>query len=455
MKSIIKKHKIITVLLILSIAITVPDFSKIKNTLLLRFASPKTYMTYVETNYLRAEAKNWQEKSKVFSSLFENMDLTGAKIDVKINHLLTSLLKGEADSANSADLSGISLLLLTDKKEELSLFELSAQIDEATLASLDFLSDSGAGRIYIACPQAGEAAISAGGDSPKVMLLYHLSRLLQALPASVNTPLSPDPYTCLLPYLKAVTKVSLKHGVTVPATDAALTGNQLDMQLPLNDVLDIANMQLTFLKSASESTNPLLSYYEFIIWLLTCIDRHYPAELFITAYIDNGGGIIGHEFSIRTENNPILSLTGILTPSKSGGKSGELTLFSSIGGQPLTILLSVSQFDFDMQTGLFTGKINISFDRIPSIYFQLLFGSKDKMPELSLYVRSMGVAAALFEITPTDLPPASFPDPKAYSRTYDLTELAFFLKSLDFSGILSDFYNSTKIPPITLPSLPK
>ena len=77
------------------------------------------------------------------------------------------------------------------------------------------------------------------------------------------------------------------------------------------------------------------------------------------------------------------------------------------------------------------------------------------MPELSLYVRSMGVAAALFEITPTDLPPASFPDPKAYSRTYDLTELAFFLKSLDFSGILSDFYNSTKIPPITLPSLPK
>ncbi len=444
MKRIIKKHKIITVLLILSIAITVPDFSKIKNTLLLRFASPKTYMTYVETNYLRAEAKNWQEKSKVFSSLFENMDLTGAKIDVKINHLLTSLLKGEADSANSADLSGISLLLLTDKKEELSLFELSAQIDEATLASLDFLSDSGAGRIYIACPQAGEAAISAGGDSPKVMLLNHLSRLLQALPASVNTPLSPAPYTCLLPYLKAVTKVSLKHGVTVPATDAALTGNQLDMQLPLNDVLDIANMQLTFLKSASESTNPLLSYYEFIIWLLTCIDRHYPAELFITAYIDNGGGIIGHEFSIRTENNPILSLTGILTPSK-----------SSIGGQPLTILLSVSQFDFDMQTGLFTGKINISCDQIPSIYFQLLFGSKDKMPELSLYVRSMGVAAALFEITPTDLPPASFPDPKAYSRTYDLTELAFFLKSLDFSGILSDFYNSTKIPPITLPSLPK
>lgn len=87
MKSIIKKHKIITVLLILSIAITVPDFSKIKNTLLLRFASPKTYMTYVETNYLHAEAKNWQEKSKVFSSLFENMDLTGAKIDVKINHL--------------------------------------------------------------------------------------------------------------------------------------------------------------------------------------------------------------------------------------------------------------------------------------------------------------------------------------------------------------------------------
>jgi len=46
------------------------------------------------------------------------------------------------------------------------MFELSAQIDEATLASLDFLSDSGAGRIYIACPQAGEAEISAGGGSP-------------------------------------------------------------------------------------------------------------------------------------------------------------------------------------------------------------------------------------------------------------------------------------------------
>ncbi len=66
MKSIIKKHKIITVLLILSIAITVPDFSKIKNTLLLRFASPKTYMTYVETNYLRAEAKTGRRKVRCF-----------------------------------------------------------------------------------------------------------------------------------------------------------------------------------------------------------------------------------------------------------------------------------------------------------------------------------------------------------------------------------------------------
>ena len=81
------------------------------------------------------------------------------------------------------------------------------------------------------------------------------------------------------------------------------------------------------------------------------------------------------------------------------GKAGWLAVFSCCyknrTGYPK------NQGSLKRKTGLFTGKINISFDRIPSIYFQLLFGSKDKMPKLSLYVRSMGVAAALFEITPT------------------------------------------------------
>lgn len=444
-------------LLAAAIGFTAANFPKIKNALFLRFASPQAYMAYIEANYFRAQGKKWQAEQQALSSLFENRNLSGARVDLHINHLLTSLLPKEGTSTKKPDLSGISLLFLAAEEKELSLFQFLAQVGGSPLASLDFLTDAAAEQIYISCPQAGDTAlvVSTAKDDPIVMLLQSLGRLLQAFRASIYDTVSADPYSYLFPYLDVITEVTMDRDVPLPVSDADLTGIRLNMLLSLDTALDIAAKQLDGLKNAPGVTDPLLPCYELSVGLLRYLAEHDSADLGITAYVDDDGKVLGHEFYILSGDDVLLSLTGILTPSPAGGKSGELTLFSKLGNSPLTILLSVSELGFDAPTGLPTGKINISGDRLSALHFQLLLGSTDHLPKVSLLVRALGGTAASLELTPTDMVPGSFPDPHGYRETYALTQLPSFLKSLDLSGILSDLQDRTGIDlPLLLPALP-
>ncbi len=433
--------------LIAAAVLTAAKSPKIKNALLLRFGSPETYMAYVETNYLLAQGKEWRAMGNAFSALFEGADLSGARVDVHISQLLTSLLQKKSASGGKLDLSGLSLLFLAADKQDSSFFRIAAQTNDVPIASLDFLTDAAAKQFYIACPQAGPTALvlSTAQDDPFTMLLCHFGKLLNAFCASVCHAVSSDPYAYLLPYLDAITAVTLERGATLPASGTDLTAIRLDMALSLDTALDIAATQLGTLKNNPDVTDPLLPCYELSIRLLESIAARYPADLLITAYVDDNGNVLGHEFSILSQNETLLSLTGILMPSPAGGKSGELTFFSALENEPLTIQLSVSQIDFDLQAGLVSGKINFYCDRLPSLHFQLHFTSLNGLPKLSLLVRTLGVTAVSLELTPTDTKPEPFPDPQDYAKTYSPLELSAFLQSLDFSGIISDFYNETGI----------
>lgn len=440
-------------LLGMTAGVVMANFSIIKNNLLLRFASPQVYLAFVETNYLQSKGKEWQENSRAFFSLLEGRDLSGAKADLHINHLLTSFLQSEDAPAKKPDLSGMSLHFLNGRKDALSLFQISAQVGGSSLASLDFLSDAATEQFFISCPQAGDAALvmSTAQDDPFIMLLHYLIELLQAFGGSVYSTVQANPYAYLLPYLDVVTNVTMERNVPVPAQETPLTATRLEMLLSLDTALDLAAAQLAEMKNSPAVTDPLLPCYELSIELLRYVAAHYPADLGIRAYVDGDGKVLGHEFFFFSEGETLFSLTGILTPSPADGKSGELTLFSALGGQPLTISFSVSQLGFDTQTGLVTGKVNFSCDRFPALQFQLLFGGENKLPKLSLFVRALGVTAVSLELMPTNQTPAIFPEPDGYKEVYQLEEFSSFLQSLDFSGIRSDFYDRTGI---SFPALP-
>lgn len=72
------------------------------------------------------------------------------------------------------------------------------------------------------------------------------------------------------------------------------------------------------------------------------------------------------------------------------------------------------------------------------------------MPKLKLLARALGVTALTLELTPSSQPAAPFPSPQDYAAVYQLAEISSFLQSLDFSDVISDFYNKTGID---IPSL--
>lgn len=452
---------------------TAANFPHIKNTLLLRFAGPKGYMAYVETNYLLSQGKAWRAQKKAFSEQLAGRGLSGARADIRINQLLLKLLQDNDAASEGASLSGASLLFLTADKDEKSLFQLAAQVNDNTLASLNFLSDTEDELLYISCPQAGNTALalSTSDDDPIVFLLHYASEIFRSFLTSIYTAFSSDPYTYLLPYLDVITDVTLERDAPLPADGAEQTAIRLNMTLSLDTALDIAASELTELKAQPDMADPLLPCYELTIRLLEYVAERYPADFRIAAYVDTDGKIFGHEFFIiareqamnaqepaisspkqtfSSQEHTILSLTGILTPDAGFGKSGELTFFSALHGEPTTFLLSVSQAGFDAKTGLPSGKINFSCDKLSSLQFQLLFSEAEDMPKLKLLVRTLGVTAFSLDLTPSSQRPAPFPSSQDYAEVYHLTELSAFLQSLDFSGIISDFYKGTGIDLPTL-----
>lgn len=495
-----KRRRIIFISLLAVLAaaagITAANFSKIKNALLLRFAGPEGYMAYVETNYLLSQGKAWKAQKQALSEAFSGQELSGVRADIRVNQLLTGLLQAQGAAPEGAKLSGLSLLLLTADKEERSLFQLAAQIDEKKLVSLDFLSDHENELLYIACPQAASSALAltTAKNDPAVALLQYLDRLFRSFFTSVYTAVSADPYEYLLPYLDVVTDVTLEHDVPLPAAGTEQTAIRLNMTLSLDTALETAAVQLAEIKAQPDMADPLLSCYELAIRLLEYVSERYPASLRIAAYVDARGNVLGHEFflvapaqaasssvqasahlpqtassSAQTssqttqaassaaqtssqtaqvsspQEQTLLSLTGILTPDAGFGKSGELTLTFALSDEPIVFQLSVSQAGSDPVTGLPSGKINFSCSRLSALHFQLLLSETDNMPKLRLYIRALGATAASLDIAPSSQKPEPFPSPQDYTEAYSLAGLSAFVQSLDFSGIISDFYNETGI----------
>ena len=289
------------------------------------------------------------------------------------------------------------------------------------IASLDFLYSAKNQELYISCPQAGSAALalSAAGGGSFSLFFHYLNKLFtiwKSIPANSSDPLFSHSY------LDAITEVT-KETAPLPVPDSTANALRLNLRLSLDRVLNIEKTQ----------------------------SGHHPTDLLIHAYVDEKGNILGHEFYLLSEEKTLFSLTGLLLPDKREGKSGDLTILFDFG-EPITLTLSASQFGYSAREGGFTGKINFSFDCVPSINFQIRFAMEQSLPKLILRAHTRGVTLLTLEFMPTNSLPY-FPISPDYSEIYRLQELSSFQKSLDFSKIATEFSAQTGIDPYELAAL--
>lgn len=406
--------------LFIAAGIAAVNAPRIKHFLLRRFGTPQTYMTYVEGKYLSAYEKEWRENIKKIAEPFFKGQYHAVKASLSLNHLVLDLLKqyGIAAKNNFPDTA---LFFSYKKNGEDTLFQASGQIGDTPIASLDFLHSAKNQKLYISCPQAGSAALALSAEEEDSFFLFfhYLNKLFTAwksIPANSSDPFFPRSYP------DAITEVT-KETAPLPVPDSTVHALRLNLRLSLDRVLNIEKARF----------------------------GHRPTDLLIHAYVDEKGDILGHEFYLLSGEKTLFSLTGLLLPDKGGGKSGDLTILFDFG-EPITIALSVSQFGYSAEEGGLTGKINLSFDRVSSINFQVRFAMEQSLPKLILHTYMRGVTLLTLEFTPANSLP-DFPALPDYSEIYRRQEISSFRKSLDFSEITAKFSSQTGIDPHELAAL--
>lgn len=385
---------------------------RIKHFLLRHFGTPQAYMTYVEGKYLLAYEKEWGENIKG--------QYHAVKASLSLNQLVFDLLKQYGVAAKKS-FPDTTLFFSYKKNGEDTLFQALGQMGNTPIASLDFLYSAKNQELYISCPQAGSAALalSAAGEDSFSLFFHYLNKLFtiwKSIPANSSDPLFSHSY------LDAITEVT-KETAPLPVPDSTANALRLNLRLSLDRVLNIEKTQ----------------------------SGHHPTDLLIHAYVDEKGNILGHEFYLLSEEKTLFSLTGLLRPDKREGKSGDLTILFDFG-EPITLTLSASQFGYSAREGGLTGKINFSFDCVPSINFQIRFAMEQSLPKLILRAHTRGVTLLTLEFMPTNSLPY-FPISPDYSEIYRLQELSSFQKSLDFSKIATEFSAQTGIDPYELAAL--
>lgn len=420
------KHSHILFFLLLSFLIVAgiiaANAPRIKHFLLRRFGTPQTYLSYVESKYLLSNGKKWEEITKKIMEPFLKEKSSTIKASLSLNHLVLDRLKQYGLSAKN-NFPDTTLFFSCEKKGEDTLFQALGRMGDTTIASLDLFHSAETQEFYLSCPQAGNSALalSTAGEDAFSLFFQYMNDFFAIWKKFISSDPSDQSFS-LHPYLNAIKEVT-KETVPLPVSGSTTHALRLNLRLSLDQILDITETQ----RAA------------------------YPIDLLIHAYVDEKGDILGHEFSLLSEEKTLFSLTGLLLPDKRGGKSGDLTVFLDLD-KPITLTLSVSQFGYSEEEGGLTGKINLSFDCLPSINFQIRFAMEQSLPKLILHAYMRGVILLTLEFMSTEFPP-DFPAPPDYSEIYHIKELSAFQNSLDFSEIAAKFSAQTGIDPQELAAL--
>ncbi len=239
--------------------------------------------------------------------------------------------------------------------------------------------------------------------------------------------------------------------------DGTVTTTRMRAVLSLDRALGIASAQL----AAAEQSEPLpasvSACYRFAVWLLKELAGRRSVQLCITAYADQEGRILGHEYELTDDGGLLLSLSGLLRADRAGARSGIITAAwpdASAARKELTF--EIDRLGWDPAAGCPTGKITVG---IPGSFvplgLQLILAERDGLPELRIFLRASGITAVTANLRLTQTLPTDSLLADSRTLVYPLSEWHTFLERLDFNAFFAGIREAAGTEPASLLSLLK
>lgn len=435
-------------------AFILPNYRFLRNALLSRALPPAAYLALLERDYLKSREAEWQSAADIASERLSEYSIRGISLQAETNRLLSGLT-GAVFPLRSAELD----FRFGTGADSAGLFQTVLSLNDTACASLELLREPATQRLLAACPQLAAAAIAfpAGSDVFLIRLLSHVCDLAEAFFRSVTEAVRANPYRYLPPFLEALEDVSMERNYPAAVGDGTVTTTRMRAVLSLDRALGIASEQL----AAAEQSEPLpasvSACYRFAVWLLKELAGRRSVQLCITAYADQEGRILGHEYELTDDGGLLLSLSGLLRADRAGARSGIITAAwpdASAARKELTF--EIDQLGWDPAAGCPTGKITVG---IPGSFvplgLQLILAERDGLPELRIFLRASGITAVTAKLRLTQTLPTDSLLADSRTLVYPLSEWRTFLERLDFNAFLAGIREAAGTEPASLLSLLK
>ncbi|MBQ9118520.1 MAG: hypothetical protein IJY09_00495 [Lachnospiraceae bacterium] len=375
------------VLLIFSIGILVPNYRKIKHTLLRSLLSPTAYLSILEREYLTEQAEGFEQRLTAARTTLAARTVTGAEATLSVNQLLSGRLNEPLSNLKSAGLS-----LHHQTQAETMALTATISVNEEERLNAHLWSDTSEQKLYLQLPELSQAALSCSysNDFLPARIVRETLTFLQTCILSAYDQIQANPYSYLIPYLETIEEVTMEEAYNIEALEQ--TATRLTAELSLQKALEIASTQLEEMKE----TNPLLPLWHLASKQLEELAATQDTTLLLTAYVDNEGNILGHEFALIRKDEILASVTGILTSDILQGKNGTLHLSyrDNTSGKLIDLPIELQQFGFSDTTGYPYGSMVFELPELSMLSCKVDFYESGTLPEAKLQIRALGFTAA-------------------------------------------------------------
>ncbi len=378
----------ILLLLVFVSIYVVRNFSSIKNAVLRQVLPPAAYLTYIEKEYLSEQSDLFRQRLAKVQAQLSDKELTGIDMTLKTSKLISGYLK-EYLPFQSASLS-----IRHDTTPDSMTLTGLISTDSKPYLSLALWSDNKNKQCYIQLPELSDGVLSCpySDDFLPAKLIQEATTFLQSCILTLYSQVQTDPYGYLLPYLDIIEDVRMTEDVLLPIEDTEQTALCMTASISVKRAMEIAAEQLEDMDEYSF----LLPVYHLVSEQLEDWAEFYNLSIILTAYIDETGQILGHEFALTRDAEPIVSLNGLLLADVSKGCSGtlHLTFPMPTTSEPYTLSLEFDQFGISEETGLPYGTLLFPIPGIAAVSASCELFEKDELPEMVLNIRALGFSAA-------------------------------------------------------------
>ncbi len=381
------------------------NFSVIKNAVLRQILSPAAYLTYVEKDYISGQSDLFEQRLAKAQAQLSDKALTGADISLKTSKLISGYLK------DYLPFQSASLSLRHDATPDSLTLTGLLQTDGEPYLSLALWSDTKNKQCYIQLPELSGGILSCpySEDFLPARLIQETANFLQSCLLTLYNQVQTDPYAYLRPYLDIIEEVTMTGDVPLPIEEGTQTALCMTASISVQRAMEIASVQLEDMDEYSF----LLPVYHLVSELFKEWSNTYDLSILITAYIDEAGQVLGHEFALDCNEETLISLRGLLQPDPSEGQSGTLYLTFPVSAalEPYTLALELEQIGISDDTGLPYGTVLFPVPGISAVSASLELFEKNGLPEAELKLHALGFSAAsvLFRLSTEVMPMPEFP----------------------------------------------